>query len=260
MKILVALKHVPDTETKVKVAADGVSLDEGGVKFIVSPYDEFAIEEALRIKEAKGAEVVVVSAGRAAAQEALREGLALGADRAIHVGDDRLAQADALARGKALASVARAESPDLILMGRYGVGTDEGQTGPILAELLDLPHVGGATKLELRDGGFAAEREIEGATEKLEGTLPAVVTCDKGLNEPRYKSLKGIMAAKKKTIETRSAADAGLTDADLAAGARVVWEALELPPARKAGRKIDGDAETAARTLVTLLREEAKVL
>lgn len=260
MKLLVAVKHVPDTETKVKVAADGVSLDESGVKFVLSPFDEYALEEALRIREAKGGEVVAVCAGRDGAKETLRQALALGADRAIHVVHDALERADALTRARVLAAVARLEAPDLVLTGKYGVGTDEGLTGPMLAELLDLPHAAAITALELREGGFEAHREIEGAVEIVEGTLPAVVTCEKGLNEPRYASLKGIMAAKKKTIEVRSTADLGIDPGDLEPGVRVVWEALELPAPRPAGRLIDGDAASAARELVRLLREEAKVI
>ncbi len=260
MKILVAIKHVPDTETRIKPAADGIALDESGVKFILSPYDEFALEEAVRIKEARGAEVVAVCAGKDAAKDTLRQALALGADRAVHVVHDGFDRADALARARALAAVAKAEAPDLILAGKYGVGTDEGLTGPMLAELLDLPHAAAVSKLELSDGKFVAHREVEGAIEIVEGVLPALVTCEKGLNEPRYASLKGIMAAKKKTIETKTPAELGLDPADLAPGARVVWEALELPPARSAGRKIDGDPAVAARELVRLLREEAKVI
>lgn len=260
MKILVALKHVPDTETKVRVAGDGISLDESGVKFIVSPYDEFALEEALRIREARGGEVLVVTCGREASQEALKEGLALGADRAVLIRDDRLDRSDALARARALAAVARAESPDLILTGKYGVGTDEGLTGPMMAEILDLPHVGAASKLKINDGVFVAHREIEGAVEVMEGSLPALISCDKGLNEPRYKSLKGIMAAKKKTVELRTLAELSVDAADVEPGARVAWESLELPPPRQAGRKIPGNAAEAARALATLLRDEAKVI
>jgi electron transfer flavoprotein beta subunit len=259
MKVLVAIKHVPDTETKIRPAADGISLDESGVKFVLSPYDEFALEEAVRIKEARGAEVVALCAGKDDAKETLRQALALGADRAVHVAHEGFNRADALARARTLAAVARIEAPDLILAGKLGVGTDEGSTGPMLAELLDLPHAAGVSKLELGDGKFTAHREIEGAVEVMEGSLPALITCEKGLNEPRYASLKGIMAAKKKTIETKTPSELGV-EAELAEGARVVWEALELPPPRGTGRKLEGDAATAARELVRLLREEAKVI
>lgn len=260
MKIVVGIKHVPDTEAKVKVASDGVSLDESGVKMIISPYDEYALEEALRIREARGGEVVLVCAGKEAAQASLRQGLAMGADRAVLVRDDRYDRADGLARAEALAAVARAERPDLVLLGKYGVGADEGQTGPMLAEILDLPHAGSVSGLELGEATFTARREIEGAVEFLEGSLPAVITCDKGLNEPRYASLKGIMASKKKPLEVRSPADLGLDTAVLGEESRVVWESLELPPPRKGGRLLQGDPAESARELVRLLREEAKVI
>ncbi len=260
MKILVGIKHVPDTESKIKVAPDGVSVDETGLKMIISPYDEYALEEALRIREARGGEVVVVGAGKQAAQSSLRQALAMGADRAVLVQDDRYDRADGLARAHALAVVARAEKPDLILLGKYGVGPDEGQTGPMLAEVLDLPHTSAVSKLEIGEGAFVARREVEGAVEVIEGALPAVISCDKGLNEPRYASLKGIMAAKKKPFDVKKPADLGLDASELGEGARVVWESMQLPPPRKAGRVLQGDASEAARELVRLLREEARVI
>jgi electron transfer flavoprotein beta subunit len=184
----------------------------------------------------------------------------MGADRAVLVKDDRFDRADGLARARALAAVAKAESPDLILLGKYGVGTDDGQTGPMLGELLDLPHASAIIKLELGDGSFTARREVEGGTEILEGSLPAVITADKGLNEPRYASLKGIMAAKKKPIDVKTPEDLGLDPEDLGDKARVVWESMELPPARKAGRIIEGETDDVVKELVRLLREEAKVI
>jgi len=260
MKLLVAVKHVPDTEARVRVAPDGISLDETGVKFVLSPYDEFALEEALRIREARGGEVILVCAGKEAATATLRQGLAMGADRAVIVRDEGFDRADALARARVLAAVMRMESPDLILMGKYGVGTDENQTGPMLAEILDLPHAAGVSKLELGPATFTAHREVEGAVEVMEGSLPAVITCEKGLNEPRYASLKGIMAAKKKTIEVKTVVDLGCDPADLGEGARVIWESMDLPPPRRAGRVLQGDPSQTAQELARLLREEARVI
>ena len=260
MKILVGIKHVPDTEAKVKIAADGVSLDESAVKMVMSPFDEFALEEALRIREARGGEVVVVCAGKESAQSSLRQGLAMGADRAVLIEDDRFDRADGLARARAIAAVAKAEAPDLILLGKYGVGTDEGQTGPMLAEVLDLPHTSAVTALALGEGTFEARREIEGAVEVAQGSLPAVISCDKGLNEPRYPALKGIMAAKKKPLDVKKAAELGLDPDDLAPGRRVVWESLSTPPGRKAGRVLTGEAAETAREVARLLHEEAKVI
>jgi electron transfer flavoprotein beta subunit len=260
VKIVVGVKHVPDTESKIRIAADGRSIDETGLKWIVSPYDEFALEEALRIREASGSgEVIAVSAGREAAAASLRQALAMGADRAVLVADPRLDRADALLRAQALAAVVRAEQAGLVLLGKYGVGTDEWLTGPMLAELLDWPHAAAVSKLRLGSGAFTAEREVEGALEVQEGQLPAVLTCEKGLNEPRYPSLKGIMQAKKKPLETRSAAELGLDAAALDAPS-LVWEALELPPARAGAVMLDGTPQEAADELARLLREVAKVI
>jgi electron transfer flavoprotein beta subunit len=261
MKILVGLKHVPDTETKIKVEDDGVSLVEAGVKFVMSPFDEYAVEEALKLKEAAGeGEVLLVCAGPEGATATLRQGLAMGADRAVLIEDPRFDRADGLVRASALASVATQESPDLILLGKQGVGTDEGQTGPMLGDLLDLPHVTSVGTLEIVDGRFTAHREIEGAVEIMEGSLPVILSCDKGLNEPRYASLKGIMQAKKKTIDVRSAADAGIEDSALGDGRMVVWEKVELPAPRSGARLLEGEVEDQVRELVRCLREEEKVI
>jgi electron transfer flavoprotein beta subunit len=261
MKIIVGIKHVPDTETKIKVADDGISLIEDGVKYVMSPFDEYAVEEALALKEGVGeGEVILVCAGPESATTTLRQGLAMGADRAVLIQDDRFDRADGLVRAKALASIAKEESPDLILLGKQGVGTDESQTAPMLGHLLDLPHVSSVGTLEVGDGKFSAHRDIEGAVEIMEGSLPAVLGCDKGLNEPRYASLKGIMQAKKKTIDVRSASDAGIDDGALSADQMVVWEKLELPAGKNEGRILDGEPAEQARELVRILREEEKVI
>jgi electron transfer flavoprotein beta subunit len=261
MKILVCIKHVPDTESKIKLAADGRNIDESVVnKWVISPYDEYALEQALLFREALEGEVVLLAAGREAAQASLRQGLAMGADRAVLIKDDALDRTDGLTRSRALAAVALAESAELVLLGKYGVGTDEAQTGPMLAELLGWPHVAAVSKIELDDGGFVAEREIEGAREVQQGRLPVVISCEKGLNEPRYPSLKGIMQAKKKPLEVKTPADLGLDPVDEGQSATLVWESIELPPPRAAGRLIDGTPEEAARELVRLLHEEQKVI
>lgn len=248
MKILVALKQVPDTETKIKVAADGRSLDAADVKWITSPYDEYALEEAIRIKEAKGAEVVALSVGGDAAKDVLKNALALGADTAVLLKGD--GQGDAYAVAQMIAAYAKDKGFDLILCGNKGLGGDNAAMGPMLAELLDLAQANVIVKLELGEGTFKAEREIEGGSEIVEGALPAVITAQKGLNEPRYASLKGIMAAKKKAIEELDAAPA-------AAGAFV--STLALPPERPAGRKLEGDAAAQAQALLQALKDEAKV-
>ena len=258
MKIVVCLKQVPDTEARIKIGPDGKSIAEGELNWIVSPYDEFAIEEALKIKEAKGGEVVLVTVGPDRVQSALRNGLAMGADSAIHLKDPLFADLDASGTAWALAAAIRPLGADLILTGQQGVGTDHSQVPGLLAEILDLPQVTMAVKIELGEGKASVKREIEGATETWETTLPAVLSAQKGLNEPRYASLKGIMAAKKKPVQVMDAAAAGLKAEDLKPKTRVV--ALELPPTRSAVKMIEGDADTQVKELLRLLHDEAKVL
>jgi electron transfer flavoprotein beta subunit len=256
MKICVCVKQVPDTETRIRIAPDGRSIVETDINWIVSPYDEFAIEEALRIKEAKGGEVVLVSLGPDRVQSALRNGLAMGADSAVHIKDATVDDTFGIAR--ALAAALKALSPDLVLTGQQGVGGDNCQVPSLVAEMLDLPSVTMAVKLEVKDAGVTVEREIEGAHETWESALPAVISAQKGLNEPRYASLKGIMAAKKKVIETKDLAALGLDAVQMAPKTSLV--ALELPPPRAAVKMIDGDADTQVRELIRVLHEEAKVI
>jgi electron transfer flavoprotein beta subunit len=259
VKIIVCVKQVPDTETRVRIGSDGHSVSEADVNWIVSPYDEFAIEEALKIKEAKGGEVVLVSAGPERAQSALRNGLAMGADSALHIKDPLLETTDTLGVARALAAGIKGLAPfDLVLAGQQGVGGDNSQVPGLLAELLDLPQVTVAVKIEIGEGKAVVEREIEGARETWETSLPAVLSTQKGLNEPRYASLKGIMAAKKKTIDVKDLAGLGLEPAAVAPRTRVV--AMELPPSRPPVKMIEGDPQTQARELIRLLHEEAKVI
>lgn len=248
MKILVTLKQVPDTETKIKVAPDGRSLDPADVKWITSPYDEYALEEAIRIKERQGAEVIALSVGGDAVREVLKNALALGADSAVLLRGE--GQGDAFAVAQMIAAFAKDKGFDLILCGNMGIGGDNAAMGPMLAELLGIAQANVIVKLELGEGSFRAEREIEGGSEIVEGALPAVISAQKGLNEPRYASLKGIMAAKKKTIEEVEAAP-------VTTGARI--SALALPPQRPAGRKLEGDPAAQAMGLLQALKDEAKV-
>lgn len=260
MKIVVCVKQVPDTETRVKVGPSGDSISEADVaNWILSPYDEFAIEEALRIKEAKGGEVVLVSLGPERAQAALRTGLAMGADSALHLRDVLFDTCDTLGTARALAAAVRTLAPfDLVLCGQQGVGGDNSQIPGMLAELLDLPQVTVALKVEIQDGKALVEREGDGARETWETALPAVISAQKGLNEPRYASLKGIMAAKKKAIQTLDASALGLDAAALAPQVRTT--ALELPPARPPVKMIEGDPDSQAQELIRLLHQEAKVI
>ncbi len=261
MNSLVCIAYVPDTETKIKIGADGKSIDESDVKWIVSPYDEYGLEEALRIKDKKGAgTVTVVSVGPERTKTGLRECLARGADEAIWVDSGAVPALDALGTAKALAAAAKGGSYDMVWFGQKGVGFDESLVGPMFAELMNLPHVGSVIRLELGDGRLTAHREIEGAHEVVECTLPAVLTAQKGLNEPRYASLKGIMAAKKKPIAEKKLADLGVPEAD-PAQAKTRWRKLELPPARQAVKLVPPDDPAAAgKELVRLLRDEAKVI
>jgi electron transfer flavoprotein beta subunit len=250
MKIAVCVKRVPDTEARVKIGAGGKAVDEAGVKFVLNPYDEFAVEEALRRKELAGTgEVVIVCLGPAAAQETIRTALAMGADRGVLLQADAI-PADGFEVAKALAAELRPGGYDLILFGKMAVDDYNQQVGPMVAELLDLPCVTSIVHLDLTAGAGVAEREIEGGVEVVEFPLPAVLTAEKGLNEPRFPALKGIMAAKKKPLETKPVALG-------AGGVEVV--ALTTPAERTAG-KIVGEGAAAVPELVRLLREEAKVI
>ncbi len=250
MKIAVCIKRVPDTETRVKIAADGKAIDEAGVKFVLNPYDEFAVEEALKRKEAAGTgEVVVVTLGVDAAQETIRTALAMGADRGVLLKTDRR-NLDPLVTARALAGELKGGGFDLILFGKLAIDDYSHAVGTMVAELLGLPCVTAVAHLELAEGKGVAEREIEGGIEVVEFSLPAVLTTDKGLNEPRYPALKGIMQAKKKPLDVKPV--------DLGAGGIEVLE-LALPPERKPGR-IVGEGPDAVPALITALRVEAKVL
>jgi electron transfer flavoprotein beta subunit len=258
MKVVACVKYVPDTAIKVKIASDGKSVEVSDVTFVVNPYDEFAVEEALQIKEKHGGEVIVVSAGSEKASAGLRNCLALGADSAILIRGDSLETADSFAIGAALSRVCRDLKPDVILFGKHAIGVDNGQVPAVVAELLGLPQISVVVKLGIEAGKFRAEREIEGAREIVEGTLPAVFTAQKGLNNPRYASLKGIMAAKKKQIDVRPLESLGLSPEEL--GARISIEQVVLPPPRAAGRILSGDVAETVPQLVRLLHEEAKII
>ncbi len=258
MNIVVCVKYVPDTAIKVKIAPSGKDLELSDVSFVVNPYDEFAVEEALKIKEKLGGEVVVVSAGGEAATAGLRTCLAMGADSAILVRDDSLEKADSFVIGSVLARVCRNLNPDLILFGKHAIGVDNGQVPSVVAEQLDLPQVSVVTKLDIQDKSFRAERDIEGAQEVVEGSLPAVITAQKGLNVPRYASLKGIMAAKKKQIVIQTLDSLGLTADDLKP--RISIEQITLPPTRPPGKILKGEVAEVVPQLVKLLHEEAKLI
>ncbi|MEO8034712.1 MAG: electron transfer flavoprotein subunit beta/FixA family protein [Acidobacteriota bacterium] len=259
MNSVVCISQVPDTESRIKIAPDGRKVDETGLKFIVSPYDEYALEEAIRLKEKSGGDVTVVSFGPDRVQQALRECLARGATKALHVKGDS-SDADSLGIAKVLAAAIKSLPHDLVFLGKQGVGSDNSLVGPMVAELLGYPQVNVVTHLEVGEGKLTAHREIEGAEEIIESSLPAVITAQKGMNEPRYSSLKGIMAAKKIVIESKSVGDLGLDEKDVFQQ-RVTFVKLELPPEKSGGRKVDGaDPAATAREILNYIRDEAKAL
>lgn len=248
MKILVFVNHVPDTETKVKVGADGKLIDLSGVNFMLNPYDELAVEEALRTREKFTGEVVVASLGGNVNKETLRKALAMGCDKAVFLKDASVR--DSFAVAKSLAEYAKEYGAEIIFFGKQSIDYDDAQVGGLVAEMLGVPSISVVVKLEINDGSIVAEREIEGGHEIVHSKLPAVVIVQKGLNEPRYPSLKGIMEAKRKTIEEKT-----ITTVE----SRVEVTAMRKPPAKAAGKIVGTDAAAAAE-LVRLLHEEAKVI
>jgi electron transfer flavoprotein beta subunit len=248
MKVVVCVNHVPDTETKIKVGQDNLSIDRIGVNFMLSPYDEVGIEEGLRIRDKFKGEVIVLSLGTDAHKDTLRKALAMGADKAILLRDNSIR--DSYGVAVSLAQELKLLSPDVILFGKQSIDYDNAQVGTLVAELLGLPSVAVVTKMDIQSDKVVCEREVEGGEEVVETTLPAVFLAQKGLNEPRYPSLKGIMAAKSKPIEEKDAISAEL---------QVEAVRLRKPAAKKPGR-IVGTDKTAVPELIRLLHEEAKVI
>ena len=250
MKIAVCIKRVIDMETRFRVAGDGASIDETGAKYDVNDFDSYAIEAALQLRDKAGAgEVVIVSLGPIAVQEQIRKALSMGADRGIHLAADKV-PADSLAIARALAADLKSGGFDLILFGKMSIDSSSQAVGPMVAELLDLPLVTAVSSLAVDSGKGTAGRALEGARETLSFPLPAVLTIDEGMNTPRLPNLKGIMAAKKKPLESRPAQ---LGDV------RLSTTRIELPAERPAGRII-GEGVAAVPELIRLLQTEAKVL
>jgi electron transfer flavoprotein beta subunit len=262
MDIVVLVKQVPDTESLVQIAGDGVSIKKDDIKWVMNPYDELAVEEALRIKEAKGGTVTVLSVGPQKAQETIRTALAMGADKGIHVNDPKAEGSDSLAVARILAAALKTLPFHLIIAGQRGVDEDNYQVGAAVAEFLGIPHISLVVKAEVLDGKIRCHRVIEGGAVVVEAPLPALFTTQRGLNDPRYASLPGIMKAKKKPLEVKTIADLGIDPAAVgAAGRKVVVKALRLPPQRKAVRMITGDTpEAVASELVRVLHDEVKLI
>jgi electron transfer flavoprotein beta subunit len=259
VKILVLVKHVPDTETKIKLAAGGQSLDDSEFKYMVNPYDEFAIEEAVRSQEKFGGESVVVSAGPTRVQEAMRKAMAMGIDRGVWINTEGHAGAlDSYSIAVALAKIVNEEKPDVVFLGQKAIDDDAAHVGPMVAELCGLPHVQVVTKIDWQNGGQSAlvEREVEGGMIEIYNVgTPMVLGAHKSLNEPRFPPLPGIMKAKKKPLLEKKIADL------LNQSALVSTRSYSLPPEKAAGKVFKGEPlPDMVKKVVGLLRAEAKVI
>ncbi len=264
MNIIVCIKQVPDTESQIKIGQDKQSIVENDIKWVMNPYDEFGVEEALKIKEKFGGEVTVIGVGPKRVTESLRTAMAMGADKGILINDPALEGSDALGIAKALAAAIKGQECDIVFTGQRGVDDDRGIVGAALAEYLDIPQISVVLKLEVsEDGkGVKASRPVEGQTDIIEANTPVLITTQKGLNEPRYASLPGIMKAKKKPLEEKTIADLGLDASEVGkAAAKLKIVELVPPPDRAAGKIIEGESPAQkAAELARLLHEEAKVI
>jgi len=264
VNILVCLKQVPDTETQIKVAPDGISIATDNIKWIINPYDEYAVEEALRLKEKFGGEVTIIGAGPQRVTESIRTALAMGADKGILVDDPAITGSDSLGIAKILSAAIKDLDYDIILCGKQGMDDDYGIVGSLLAELLGIPQISVVVKLEVSEDAstIKAHREVEGATLVIESPLPALITAQKGLNEPRYASLPGIMKAKKKPLDVKTIADLGLDVSQVGErGAKIQIMQITPPEEREAGKIVEGETpQEMAANLVKLLHEKAKII
>ena len=263
MKIIALMKRVPDTEARILINQEGTGIREDGVKFVINPYDEYAIEEGLRLKEKVGGDskVTVASIGPEEASELIRTALAMGADDAVHVSDPALSKPGPFLAAAVLAKVLKEEGFDIIFCGKQAIDDDMAQVQAILAEMLDIPQVNVATVFEIADDHSSAllQRRIEGGDEKVETKLPVIISCEKGLNEPRYASLPGIMKAKKKEIRKKTLSDLGL-DAASGGGRSEILRWMPLPKGGECRMVQAEELKDAVSELVKLLREEAKIL
>ena len=264
MNIIVPVKQVPETDMKPRIAGDSKSLELANVKMIMNPFDEFAVEEALTLRDSSGdGEVTVITFGDDESVQALRTGLAMGANNAVRIKDDGAEGSDSRAVASLLAEAVKERSYDLIICGKLAVGGDNNQVPQMLATRLGIPMLPTVDKLEIADGKAKGYRQIEGKTEVYEVSLPAVISVDKGLNEPRYPKLKGIMAAKRAKIEEIAAGDLSVDSAILGEdGSQFELLSIELPPERGEGKIIEvGDEPDAAvDQLIDWLKNEAKVI
>ncbi len=256
MKIMVCLKQVPHQDARLDISGDGTWIKEDNIKFEINSYDTYALEEALRVKDAGEADVFVVSIGPDRVTQALRTALGMGADRAIHVKDDSIDGSDALGMAKVLAAVAKEENPDLVFAGLMSDDGNCAAVPPMLAELMGVPHTTAAVKVERANGTLTIDREIEGgAHEVVELQSPCLVAVQTGLNQVRYASLKGIMAAKKKPLEVKTAADLGVADQVGAGAAKVKVENIAPPPKGESAELLEGSTDDIVSGLVSKIKE-----
>jgi electron transfer flavoprotein beta subunit len=262
MEIVVLVKQVPDTESMISIADDGASIKKEDIKWIMNPYDELAVEEALQIRDAQSGTVTILSMGPQKAIEAIRTALAMGADQGVHINDPAAEGSDALATAKALSAALKQMPHDLIIAGHRAVDEDNYQVASAVAEYLGIPQISMVVKTELGDGKIKCHRTVEGGSVVVEASLPAMITTQRGLNEPRYASLPGIMKAKKKPVDEKTVADLGVDLAAVGAENRKVKiKALNFPPQRQAVRMIEGESPAdIAAELVKVLHEENKII
>jgi electron transfer flavoprotein beta subunit len=260
LKLFVFVKRVPDTESKIKINHETNRIIEEGLNFVLSPYDEYAVEEAIRIREAKGGQLTVFSVGSDETLTILKKCLAMGADEAVLIKDNAGETFDALRTAKIISRVLEKKYTDfdLLLFGKQSVGADSAQVPSMVAAMLDLPQVTVVTKLDIEGNSGTAYREIEGAREKVGFALPAVISAQKGLNEPRYETLKGIMAAKRKEIPVVMLEELGFGPDELVV--QLEMKKMESPPPREAGNIFEGEPAEAAKKMAEFLHQDAKVI
>jgi electron transfer flavoprotein beta subunit len=257
MNIYVLMKRTFDTEEKINLL--GGAINEDGAEFIINPYDEYAIEEAIQVRDVQGGEVTVISVGSEEAETQLRTALAMGADKAVLINiEDDIQNSDQVTIAKVVAQYLKDKDASLILAGNVAIDGGSGQVGPRVAELLGINYVTTITKLEIEAAKVTVVRDVEGDSEVIETSLPLLVTAQQGLNEPRYPSLPGIMKAKKKPFEELELDDLDLGEDEVEAKTKTIE--IYLPPKKEAGRVLEGELETQVKELVKLLHTEAKVI
>ena len=257
MNIYVLLKRTFDTEEKITLS--GGSINEEGAEFIINPYDEYAVEEAIQVRDAEGGEVTVISVGNEEAEKQLRTALAMGADKAVLINtEDDVENGDQYTTSKIIAEYLKDKDADLIIAGNVAIDGGSGQVGPRVAQILDIPYVTTITKLEISGTDVTVTRDVEGDSEIISASLPLLVTAQQGLNEPRYPSLPGIMKAKKKPLEELELDDLDLDEDEVEAKTKTLE--IYLPPKKEAGKVLSGELSDQVTELVQLLRSEAKVI